>query len=68
LEVHINPEVIVVSQFIGSEGQGGVEGAKVYVRGTDLLCFDHIKIADPESYGATSPLTRSVLAGLAVEF
>jgi hypothetical protein len=45
-----------------------MKGAKVYVRGTDLLCFDHIKIADPESYGATSPLTRSVLAGLAVEF
>ncbi len=42
--------------------------AKLYVRGVDLLCFDHIKIADPESYGATNPTTRSIYAGLQVEF
>lgn len=42
--------------------------AKLYVRGVDLLCFDHIKIADPESYGATNPLNRSVVIGLSVIF
>jgi tonB-linked outer membrane protein, susC/ragA family len=41
---------------------------KIYVRGNDLLCFDHIKIADPESYGINSPLTRSVVAGLTIGF
>lgn len=42
--------------------------AKLYVRGVDLLCFDNIKIADPESYGATNPLMRSVVIGLSVVF
>ncbi len=42
--------------------------AKVYVRGIDLLCFDKIDIADPESYGATFPLSRSVVAGLTIGF
>ena len=42
--------------------------AKIYVRGVDLLCFDKIDIADPESYGATNPLTRSVVAGLTIGF
>ena len=45
-----------------------LSNAKVYVRGVDLLCFDKIKIADPESYGATFPLTRSVVAGLTIGF
>ncbi len=45
-----------------------VNGAKVYFRGTDLLCFDGIDITDPENYGATSPMTRSVVLGLAVTF
>ena len=45
-----------------------LSNAKIYVRGVDLLCFDKIKIADPESYGATFPLTRSVVAGLTIGF
>lgn len=45
-----------------------VRTAKLYVRGIDLLCFDHIKIADPESYGATYPLNRSVVLGLNIGF
>lgn len=45
-----------------------VKKAKLYVRGIDLLCFDHIKIADPESYGATYPLNRSVVLGLNIGF
>ncbi|CUN74154.1 SusC/RagA family TonB-linked outer membrane protein [Bacteroides finegoldii] len=42
--------------------------AKLYVRGVDLLCFDHIDVADPESYGATNPLTKSVVVGVKIGF
>ena len=45
-----------------------MNNAKIYVRGNDLLCFDHIKIADTESYGVKNPLTRSVVAGLTIGF
>lgn len=45
-----------------------IDNAKLYVRGVDLLCFDHIKIADPEQYGATYPLQRSVVIGLNLGF
>lgn len=45
-----------------------LNNAKIYVRGIDLLCFDKIKVADPECYGAGFPLTRSVVAGLAIDF
>lgn len=45
-----------------------ISGLKLYVRGTDLLCFDHIKQADPESYGAIDPLTKSVFVGANVRF
>lgn len=45
-----------------------LSNAKIYVRGVDLLCFDKINIADPEVYGATYPLTRSVVAGLTIGF
>lgn len=42
--------------------------AKLYVRGVDLLCFDHIDVADPESYGATNPLNKSVVVGVIIGF
>ena len=45
-----------------------VNGAKIYVRGTDLFCLDHLSVSDPESYGATNPLTRSLVVGLSVTF
>ena len=45
-----------------------VNAAKLYVRGTDLFCWDHLDNADAASYGATSPLTRSVIFGLSVTF
>lgn len=45
-----------------------MENAKLYVRGIDLLCFDHIKIADPESYGAINPLNKSIITGLSLTF
>lgn len=42
--------------------------ARVYVRGNDLFTLDHLRGVDAESYGATSPLTRSVIVGLNVTF
>lgn len=45
-----------------------VHGVKVYVRGVDLFSLDHFDVLDPEQYGATSPLTRSVSAGVNVTF
>ena len=45
-----------------------VNGAKLYLRGTDLFCFDKIDITDPEIYGATNPVNKSIVAGLAITF
>lgn len=45
-----------------------VNAAKVYVRGVDLFCFDHLDEVDAESYGVTSPLTRSIVVGVSVTF
>ncbi len=44
-----------------------VNGAKLYVRGIDLLCFDHIDESDPEAYGI-NPVNKSVALGLSVTF
>ena len=45
-----------------------MNGAKIYVRGIDLFTLDHLATVDAESYGATSPLTRSVVFGAALTF
>ena len=45
-----------------------MNAAKIYVRGTDLFCSDNIKVTDPENYGATNPMTKSIVAGLALTF
>ncbi len=45
-----------------------MNAAKVYLRGIDLLCFDHIDEVDAESYGATMPLTKSLALGLQLTF
>lgn len=47
---------------------GFINNAKIYVRGNDLLCFDGMDIADPESYGATNPLNKSVVIGVNIGF
>jgi hypothetical protein len=44
-----------------------VNGAQVYVRGVDLLCFDHIDENDPEALGIY-PVHRSVALGLSITF
>ena len=50
------------------EKTGFMTAAKLYVRGVDLLCFDHLDEADAESYGVTSPLNKSVVFGLSLSF
>ena len=45
-----------------------LHGAKVYLRGIDLFTFDHLDEVDAASYGATNPLTRSVVLGLSATF
>jgi len=44
-----------------------VNGAKLYIRGVDLLCFSHLEKSDPEAYGVM-PLTKSIAVGLSVIF
>jgi hypothetical protein len=45
-----------------------IQTAKLYVRGVDLLCFDHMDDADPESYGVSAPLNKSVVVGVQLSF
>ena len=62
VEVYYNfPESILASTKI-------INAAKLYVRGVDLFTFDHLDEVDAASYGATNPLTRSVVLGLSVTF
>jgi len=44
-----------------------VNGAKLYIRGVDLLCFSHLEKSDPEAYGVM-PLNKSIAVGLSVIF
>lgn len=44
-----------------------VNGAKLYVRGIDLLSFDHMDEDDPEALGIY-PVNKSVALGLSVTF
>ena len=50
------------------DATGILGGAKLYVRGTDLFSIDNLEVSDPESYGVSAPLTRSIVAGLALTF
>ena len=45
-----------------------VNQAKIYFRGVDLFSLDNIKVVDPEAYGATNPMNRSLVVGLTVGF
>ena len=47
---------------------GFVKTAKVYLRGIDLLCLGRIDDADPECYGVSAPLNKSVVAGVQLSF
>ena len=47
---------------------GFIKTAKVYVRGVDLLCFDHIDEADPEVYGVSAPVNKSIVVGVQMSF
>lgn len=45
-----------------------IEGAKVFVRGNNLLSFDNIKILDPENVSFDYPTARLVALGVNVNF
>lgn len=47
---------------------GFIRAAKVYVKGIDLFCIDNIDVVDPENYGAVSPMSSSVVAGVSLTF
>jgi hypothetical protein len=47
---------------------GFMKSAKVYLRGIDLLCLNHLDEADPECYGVSAPLNKSVVAGVQLSF
>jgi hypothetical protein len=42
--------------------------ARIYVRGMNLLSFDHIKIVDPEAIGITYPTVSSYNLGIQIGF
>ena len=42
--------------------------SQVVCSGVDLFSFDHLDESDPEVFGATNPLNRSIVAGLSVIF
>ena len=50
------------------EKTGFMRTAKLYVRGIDLLCFNKVDEADPECYGVTAPLNKSVVVGVQLSF
>lgn len=50
------------------EKTGFINTAKLYVRGIDLLCFDHMDDADPEVYGISAPVNKSVVVGVQMSF
>lgn len=47
-----------------------IEGVRVFVNGINLLCFDNIKITDPEQDGGTGnyPQQRTINLGVQVNF
>lgn len=63
-----NVEVYYNLPKILMEKTGFIKTAKVYVRGVDLFCFDHIDDADPEVYGVTAPVNKSIVAGVQMSF
>ena len=48
----------------------GIEGVRVFLNGINLLCFDNLKIVDPEADGGTGnyPLQRTVNIGAQINF
>lgn len=48
----------------------GIEGVRIFLNGINLLCFDKLKIVDPEADGGTGnyPLQRTVNIGAQINF
>jgi len=47
---------------------GFMKAAKVYVKGNDLFCADHIDTQDAEVLGQTTPASRSIIVGAQLTF
>lgn len=45
-----------------------MNAAKIYLRGNDLFCWDHLKGKDAEGYGPYQPTTRSIAVGIKMTF
>ncbi|MBQ3636409.1 MAG: SusC/RagA family TonB-linked outer membrane protein [Bacteroidales bacterium] len=45
-----------------------IKGSRIFVRGIDLACFDKLEVVDPEAPGEGYPLTKSVVAGITLNF
>lgn len=45
-----------------------LESAKLYVRASDFILSDHVKVCDPEAMGATHPIPASVQVGFLLGF
>lgn len=47
-----------------------LEGLRVFINGNNLLCFDHLKVLDPESNSGTGgyPTQRAINFGLQINF
>lgn len=45
-----------------------LKGTKVFVRGHDILCFDGMKLLDPENVGANNPLMSKGVIGVNLTF
>ena len=48
----------------------GIQKIRVFVNGTNLLCFDKLKIVDPEADGGTGnyPQQRTINGGFQINF
>lgn len=47
---------------------GFMQGVRIYVRGNDLFCADHIDTQDAEVLGQTTPASRSIIVGAQLTF
>ena len=45
-----------------------LKSAKVYVRASDFILFDHVDVCDPEVMGATFPVPSSIQLGFSIGF
>ena len=45
-----------------------LQSAKLYVRASDFILFDHVDVCDPEAMGISHPIPASIQVGFSVGF